>query len=85
MNIYISITKTPTEPNMTYQTHITQLPEELQELISQHLHQLQLKEVGPELIAMVEEREWQYLEYLAFVGDPPEYDTDDEETEPEWA
>jgi hypothetical protein len=89
MNIYISITKTPTEPNMTYQTRITQLPEDLQELISQHLHQSQMKEVNTELIATVEEQERRYLAYLEFVGPPPtpEYDPVWEEHEeiPEWA
>ena len=87
MNIYTSRTKANTEPNMTYQTRITQLPEDLQELISQHLHQSQMKEVNTELIAAVEEQERQYLVYMEFVGVPPEYDPVWEEHEevPEWA
>ena len=89
MTIYTSITKTPTEPNMTYQTRITQLPEDLQELISQHLHQSQMKEVHTELMKLVEMFEIQHLVYLEFVGPhpTPEYDPDQEEHEevPEWA
>ena len=73
---------------MTYQTRITQLPEDLQELISQHLHQSQMNEVHTELVAAVEEQERQHLVYMEFVGAPPEYDPAEEEPEeqvPEWA
>ena len=73
---------------MTYQTRITQLPDDLRDLISQHLHQSQMNEVHTELIATFEEQERRYLNYLEFVGAPPEYELPDpiwEEQVPEWA
>lgn len=72
---------------MNSQTRITQLPDDLQELISQHLHQSQMKDVMAEMVAKHEEEERMTFEYLAFVGVPPTFVAEDEEDEEEplWA
>ena len=72
---------------MNSQTRITQLPDDLQELISQHLHQSHMKDVMAEMVAKHEEEERMTLDYMAFVGDPPPFaaDEDQDEEEPLWA
>ena len=49
---------------MTTETRITQLPDDLQELISQHLHQSHMKDVMAEMVAkhevMID------IEYMSF-------------------
>ncbi len=39
---------------MTYQTRITQLPHDLQEVIHQHLHQSHMKDIMTQLLEYVE-------------------------------
>ena len=68
---------------MTTETRITQLPDDLQELISQHLHQSHMKDVMAEMVAKHEEEERMTLEYMAFVGDPPPFAADEEQDEEE--
>ena len=71
---------------MTSQNHFTDLPEDLQWLIYQHLHQSHMKDVMAEMMVRHEEEERMALEYMAFVGDPPPFtaDEDHDEEEPLW-
>ena len=48
---------------ITNETRITQLPDDLQELISQHLHQSQMKDIVAQL-KKISEAELSYVKYI---------------------